>query len=167
LSGKDSHAKVWALKPMATEPSSRPPVKKRRPPFVIAYKAILRRHQLSHGARLLLLIIKSYADASGLYCYPSRETLAKDLGSSVATVKRLIRELRKAKIIISAQRSNRDGTKSTTSYLLDDEPLARLFTTPKKHSKQGVTSDPRLGSPVTHGEAPKIIAFTEENRASA
>lgn len=132
--------------------------------FVFAFKAILRNGKLSPVARLLLLIIKSYGDTSGLHCYPSQDRLAADMGCSIPTIKRAVNELKRHGLISTEQRRNQDGKTSTTAYLLDDERRAKLAAPAKRKRKPQVTSDPPSGSPVIPGDELKVVPFTEETR---
>lgn len=143
---------------------SYPKRKARNPPFVLAFKTIIRNPKLSPSARLLLLILKSYSDSSGLHCYPGEDTLAKNLGASTRTVQRLVAELRKAGLLSTVQRKNKDGKLSTTAYLLDDLRRAQLAAPPKKARSPDDTSGGRLTTPVADGEPSKIVHFTEKKR---
>lgn len=140
--------------------------KAKHPPFVMAFKAILRNHKISPPARLLLLIIKSYADRSGVFCFPSQETLAADLGRSVPSIKRLINELRNRALITTFQRKTKTGNASTTAFMFNDEAVARLTIPRKKIKKPGITHDPRQVSPVIPGDTPKIVRFTEKKQSA-
>lgn len=138
--------------------------KARHPPFVLAFKAVIRNPKISPQARLLLLVIKSYADSSGLHCYPGNDTLAEAMGCAARTVKRLVSELRAVGMLSTAQRRNKDGKTSTLAYLLDDERRARLASPPKKKRKPGAIDGPPLVTPMAPGEASKVVPFTEEKR---
>lgn len=62
-------------------------------------KVHVRNAELSPTARLLWLILESYANMDGTSCHPSVETLMKDLGASKNTVEKYLRELKKAEKI--------------------------------------------------------------------
>lgn len=130
----------------------------------MAFKAIIRNPKLSPDARLLLLLIKSYGDSSGLHCYPGESTLAADMGCHVRTIKRLVCELRKAGLLSTEQRRNKDGKASTLSYLLDDERRAKLASPPKRKRKPGDMAVPPSMTPVSPGEELNVVPFTEEKQ---
>ncbi len=133
----------------------------------MAFKATLRNPKLSLSAKAVLFIIKSYGNSDGTYCYPSEETLASDAGCSIRTIQRAISELRSARLLYGEQRSNKDGTKSTVGFLIDDERHAKLAIPKRKKATQPCdTRGGRFATPVADGKASKIVHFTEENRAA-
>lgn len=95
---------------------------------------------LSNNARALYAGIMTYADNTNKTAFPSREKLAEDLGISIATVKRAIKELEDFNAIsVFRQRSPRTGNFFANHYVL-------VFEHPR------VTDDPRpkvTGDPVT------------------
>lgn len=87
---------------------------------------------LSNGARAVYGVIMSYADNNTRVAFPSRETLAEDLGVSVATVKRAIKELENfGALNVTRQRNKRTGNFFANRYTL-------VFDSPRD------TGDPRL-----------------------
>lgn len=95
---------------------------------------------LSNNARALYAGIMTYADNTNKTAFPSREKLAEDLGISIATVKRAIKELEDFNAIsVFRQRNPRTGNFFANHYVL-------VFEHPR------VTDDPRpkvTGDPVT------------------
>lgn len=86
---------------------------------------------LSHGSVRLYGVIMSYADNDTKTAFPSRETLAQDMGASVTTVKRSIRELEDfGAIVVERRRNKRTGNFYANHYTL-------VFQNP------WVTDDPR------------------------
>lgn len=95
---------------------------------------------LSHGAVRLYGVIMTYADNTDRTAFPERETLAADMGVSVATIKRCIKELEDYKALsVNRRRNKRTGNFYANHYTL-------VFNNP------WVTDDPRpkvTGDPVT------------------
>lgn len=74
---------------------------------------------LSHGAVRLYGVIMSYADNKTRAAFPSREKLAEDMGSSVATVKRCIKELEDyGALTVTRRRNKRTGNFYANHYVL-------------------------------------------------
>lgn len=136
--------------------------KKKRPPFVIAYKAVLRLANLSLEAKAVLLILKSYANSDGTHCFPSLDKLAADAGCSHRTIRRYLAELKKRGLIHSEQRQTGKGKFSSITFLLYDDLRAKASYAPKARTGIGR----RVRSQMADGEAAKIVPFTEENEAA-
>lgn len=96
--------------------------------------------KLSHGAVRLYAVIMTYADNATHTAFPSRETLAEDMGASVATVKRCVKELEDGGALVVQRRRN----KKTGNFYANHYTLT--------FSNPWVTDDPRRGvtdDPVT------------------
>lgn len=96
--------------------------------------------KLSGNSVQLYGIIMSYADNDTKTAFPSREKLAEDMGVSVATVKRCIKDLEAyGALIVERRRNKRTGNFYANHYTL-------IFNSPR------VTGDPRrevTGDPIT------------------
>lgn len=133
-------------------------IKRRRPPFVVAYKAVLRNPRVSLGAKAVLMILKSYANTDGTHCFPSISTLMETSGCPRRTITRHLAELRESGLIYGEQRATKGGKMSSMTYLLYDENHARAA------YKPCATSGSRRMSDLAHGGGPKIVHLTEEIR---
>lgn len=107
-------------------------------------------NRLSLGARALYACIMSYASNDTRTAFPGRETLARDLGVSVSTVKRNIKELEDfGALSVDRRRNKRTGNFYANHYTL-------AFTSPwaTHDPRPGVASDPiaipMLTTPTTH-----------------
>jgi len=79
--------------------------------------------KLSSNAVMLYGVIMTYADNVTREAFPSRETLAEDMGVSVATVKRAIKELEQADVIhVKRVRTEKGGNFRSNQYTLASEP---------------------------------------------
>lgn len=73
--------------------------KRKRLPFVMVERVILRAKSLSNNAKLLYFILVDYSGEAGS-CFPGQARLASDLGvQSVDTVQRTLAELRRHELI--------------------------------------------------------------------
>lgn len=122
--------------------------------------------KLSTGAiatYALLANFGTFDQSTGTYheCRPSRERLAKLLGTSVETVKRNLRELVDAKAITRATRYGPNGSQLPSSYTVVVGTLTapvQLDANPQGQqggssvTRGGVISDPGGGSSVTHNQ---------------
>ncbi len=140
------------------------PMRFAQPPFVIAYKAILRDPRLSLAAKAVLHIIKSYANRDGTYCFPSIERLCQNAAVSRSSMNRHLRELKKAGMIFTNQRRTKGQKASTSTFLLYDDRQAKAQWSPKRKAKKPCTAGGmRSVSPVAHGSDEKVVPFTEES----
>lgn len=128
-------------------------------PFAQIPRWILRNPHLSHGAVRLYGVIMTYADNETKAAFPSRETLAADIGASVATVKRYIRELEDmGAMVVTRRRNRKTGNFYANHYVLRfAEPVAGggavdSITPSRTHAATlsepitpRVTDDPRRG----------------------
>ena len=92
-------------------------------------------------------------------CYPSQQTLAEELGTSVASVKRGVAKLTELKLIAVEHRYREDGGKTSNLYTLLDPPIAHTepshsseSTIPiaqgePSHSSQGAINNPNPNNP--------------------
>ena len=115
--------------------------------------------KLSHGAVRLYGVIMTYADNSTRAAFPSREKLDEDMGISVATVKRAIKELEEfGAVEVTRRRNKKTGNFYANHYVL-------VFSDPR------VISDPPrevMDDPITR---PTILnidppSFTSEDESS-
>lgn len=75
--------------------------------------------KLSHGAVRLYGVIMTYADNSTRAAFPSREKLAEDMGVSVATIKRAIKELEEfGAVEVTRRRNKKTGNFYANHYIL-------------------------------------------------
>lgn len=102
---------------------------------------------LSANARCVYSIIMSYADNTTKAAFPSRETLAADLGTSVATIKRATKELEEyGALIVERRRNKRTGNFYANHYtLVFNQPESPWVT---GDPRREVTSDP-ITTPTT------------------
>ena len=114
---------------------------------------------LSHGAVRLYGVIMTYADNSTRAAFPSREKLAEDMGISVATVKRAIKELEEfGAVEVTRRRNKKTGNFYANHYIL-------VFNDPR------VTDDPPrevMDDPITRPTVLNIDppSFTSEDESS-
>lgn len=130
--------------------------KKQGPPFVRAFKIVVRDPKLSLQARAVLSIIRSYANTNGTHCYPSIDKIQADAGCPRRTLERYLSELRKACLIYTEQRKTKGGRRSSCLFLLFDEERARLL------QKPSATHGARKMSEMAHGDASKIVDLQRE-----
>ena len=76
-------------------------------PFAQVPRWLARHDTLSPAAKALYLVIMTYASNENRTAFPSRDTLAKDLNSSVKSVGKYIGELEAAGAMIVTRRRNR------------------------------------------------------------
>lgn len=79
--------------------------------------AFLYQSNLTHRAVALYLYLKDKVNAKG-ECWPSIKTIAKELKTSVCTVRRATCDLKKAGLLITEQRYRTNGGKSSLCYRL-------------------------------------------------
>ncbi len=72
---------------------------------------------LPHRAVAVYAYLRSRANAKG-ECWPAVSTIGRDLRLSESTVRRAIRDLRKAGILITEQRYRTNGGKSSLLFRL-------------------------------------------------
>ena len=87
-------------------------------PHVGAYVALLRSANLTVGARLLLLIIKSYYNRRTHLACPSYDTLMDDMGSNRRSIAKWLSELESHGLIV---RFKNGDEKFNRYHLLDDD----------------------------------------------
>jgi hypothetical protein len=116
----------------------------------------------SAGAvKLFAVLGAKYADRDGLGAHPSRRRLADDLGVSMPTVDRLLRELVEAGALLSTPRTTATGGTAATEYqlrLANPEKLSPVL--------QGVVASDKGGNhsrhdPVKNGDTPSIAIDPE------
>ena len=77
----------------------------------------LYRSELPHRARSVYLYLSDRANKNG-ECWPAIPTIASELKLSESTVRRALRDLRKAGLITTEQRYRPNGAKSSLCYRL-------------------------------------------------
>lgn len=77
----------------------------------------LYRSELPHRARSVYIYLSDRANKNG-ECWPAIPTIAKELKLSESTVRRALRDLRKAGLIATEQRYRQNGAKSSLCYKL-------------------------------------------------
>ncbi len=112
--------------------------------FAQVPKWVIRHRTLSVGAKALYADIMTYADNDTLAAFPSREVLADDLGVSVSTVKRSIKELETANVItVERRRNRRTGNFYANHYVLAWSAPAEESPWVTDDPRREVASDPR------------------------
>lgn len=81
-------------------------------------KWILKRKDISQGAKILYSLMASYAYDGSDHCYSSQSRLADDMGASLRSVQNYIREL-EALELIQTKKSN-SGSTNTYYFVLSD-----------------------------------------------
>ena len=77
----------------------------------------LYRSELPHRARSVYLYLSDRVNKNG-ECWPAIPTIASDLKLSESTVRRALRDLRKAGLVTTEQRYRPNGAKSSLCYRL-------------------------------------------------
>lgn len=73
--------------------------------------------EISHRAFVVYTYLADRADENG-ECWPAVNRIAADTKLSAATVRRAVKDLRKAKLIETEQRYRYNGEKSSLLYML-------------------------------------------------
>lgn len=89
-----------------------------KPGFAIVPRELIRDSSLSANAIRLYGVLATYTDGDGHGAFPGRERLATDLGCSVATVKRAIKELQESLWIFVEHTRNESGNWTSNKYVL-------------------------------------------------
>ena len=79
----------------------------------------LYRSELPHRARSVYIYLSDRANKKG-ECWPAIPTIAKELKLSESTVRRALRDLRKAGLLTTEQRYRANGAKSSLCYRLQN-----------------------------------------------
>lgn len=94
--------------------------------------------KLSATARLTYVALMSYADNETLTAFPSQELLAEDVGVSIPTIKRAVKELAEAgAIVVQRRRNQSNGNFYANHYTLIFDPPGITGDTPR-----GIMGDP-------------------------
>lgn len=142
--------------------------------------------KLSSTSIHLYAVIMTYADNITKYGFPSRETLADDMGVSVATVKRAIKELEQAGVVeVKREYNKKTGNFRSNQYTLayespwvtddpgnDEVEEPRVTDDPRPRDiddpRPGVTDDPitrpTLTKPTELEESPSAVPLLEHAR---
>lgn len=101
--------------------------------------------KLSSTATHLYAVIMTYADNITKFGFPSRETLAEDMGVSVATVKRAIKELEQADVVtVRREYNKKTGNFRSNQYtLVYESPWVTGEPRDDEGNSPRVTHDPR------------------------
>jgi hypothetical protein len=101
--------------------------------------------KLSSTAIHLYAVIMTYADNITKFGFPSRETLAEDMGVSVATVKRAIKELEEADVVkVKREYNKKTGNFRSNQYtLIYESPWVTDDPRDEEDDSPRVTDDPR------------------------
>ena len=83
----------------------------------MGYFSEIYQRELPHRAKAVYMYLKDRCDRKG-QCYPSINTIAKELGLSRRTVERGISDLLRAGLIEKKQRWRENGGKSSLLYTL-------------------------------------------------
>lgn len=109
---------------MSVEPAPTAPMLVRRTglPYAQVAVDIVRDPRLSPGARLLYVILATFANLSDRSAFPTRATLADHVGRSLDTVDRGLRELVEANLVRITHRTSPNGDPTSSLYELLDVP---------------------------------------------
>ena len=97
------------------------PLSKRTAPFTKALTRFLRCPDVSPQAKVVFLILKSYADKDGQSCFPSVKAVEVASGLCRNSVFKYLRELQEHRLITPIQRKN-----TTNIFLLNDDKWCEL-----------------------------------------
>ncbi|MGN6606408.1 MAG: helix-turn-helix domain-containing protein [Jatrophihabitans sp.] len=89
-------------------------------PFAKVSTRIVRDAAVSPNARLLYVLLATYADIEHRTCFPSKRLLAGDLGCTTRSIQNWTTELVHAGYIEVAPRERKGGGQSSNLYLLAD-----------------------------------------------
>lgn len=87
--------------------------------FVMAENSFIRNPKYSINQKMVYLCLQSYAGAAGS-CFPSKETIAKDLDVSISTVERTLRQLQELEAVIIINQITETNRKTSNMYILCD-----------------------------------------------
>ena len=90
--------------------------------FSMAYDRKIYEADLPHRAVAVYTYLHDRADKNG-ECFPSVKTIAGDIKLSPATVRRAIKDLKKAGLIETEQRYREQGGKSSLLYRIKNKTL--------------------------------------------
>lgn len=93
--------------------------------FAMVPRWIIRDPTLSHGAVRLYSVLMTYADNTNRAAFPSRKTIATDMGVSDRSITRFIKELEDRKILtVERRRNRRTGNFYANHYVLQFDEVA-------------------------------------------
>lgn len=72
---------------------------------------------INPARKFVLVTLANYADENNS-CFPGQDKLARDVGTSVSTVRRALKELEEAGYIVRERRYREDGYRSSDRYFL-------------------------------------------------
>lgn len=88
-------------------------------PFVMVYNSFILNEKYTITQKMMFLALKSYGGSKN-NCYPSHETLSKQLYTSVSSVKRVLKELDELGAILTINRYMESNRKTSNLYILAD-----------------------------------------------
>ncbi len=87
--------------------------------FVQAENNFIRNPKYSINVKMVYLALQSYAGAV-TSCYPSKNTLAKDLATSSKTIERVLKQLEELGAILVINQITENNRKTSNMYILAD-----------------------------------------------
>lgn len=138
-------------------------------PYAQIPKWILRAgDKLSHGAVRLYGVIMTYADNDTKTAFPGREKLAQDMGASVSTVKRAIKELEEFHALaVERRRNQRTGNFYSNHYTLVFENPWATYDPPREVMDDPITTPTILTTPTPSFTSDKSDAGYTPDKSSA
>lgn len=110
--------------------------------FVMAENSFLRNPAYSINIKMIYMLLCSYAGAISS-CYPSKETIAKDLNISVRTVYSVLKELEELGAVIIINQITESNRKSSNFYILCEvNKDTGEFMTDSIHKFKVLTNEP-------------------------
>lgn len=154
---------------------------------------VLRHSLLPEGERFALVVLADFGNDDGIGIYASRRTIAKRMGSSVATVKRRLSNLKDCGVLSWEVKGHDHGNGTETNeYKIkvemigkEDVSKVKRKATPDKETVErirgggvtheptgGVTHEPVVGSRMSHNPLDKpsvkpLVSFADAKVASA
>jgi hypothetical protein len=87
--------------------------------FVMAENNFIRNPKYTINQKMVYLTLQSYAGAVGS-CYPSKETISKDLNTSTKTIERVLNQLEELRALIVVNQITESNRKTSNMYILCD-----------------------------------------------
>lgn len=134
-----------------------------------AYHAILRESKLTIGARLTLVLLRSYCGLSKDKCWPSTERLCRDLGCNRKSLTRYLAELDKNGCIRRKRWRLKNSVFTSTHYTLLDERKAitiSAFPQPKKGAVDRIEESPDCKYITSKQLQSKIIDYPQPKKGA-
>lgn len=128
--------------------------RRRTGPWGTVVSAVMRDPLIPAPTKALYALLATYAGGEQRSCWPSRETLAQQMGCSVPTIDRHIQALEELGILEKASRYRENGSQTANEYLLLDDqfggasPVKPLGATPVRGEGATPVKPPRGTGPV-------------------